>query len=302
MDSKSASPFFYAARPFHLLTSLFAYGLGVGIANYLGWQIRISFFILGLIWILSLQIGGYFLGEYLDSPLESGWFPRPPYTERPEIQVSKVQKPFLLYSSAILLALTAALTVLFSLSGLITLPVSSFMITAALAAVIPDFPAVHRILAGLRELINSFGLVVVTPILGFGLQTGELHHFLLWSSFFLFCLHAAVMIVFQLPLYADDLRNDRASIVTFLGWRRGIQFHHVLLIGAFYLAGMMALFGIPLQLVGPLFLSLPFATFQTWYLIRITRGAPVKWNLLLINAGITFGFSLYLMNYIFWTR
>ena len=56
-------------RPTHLITSAGMYLLGSGLAKYLGWRIDSLAFLLGLVWLLLLQLGmlSIFMGQNQNS-------------------------------------------------------------------------------------------------------------------------------------------------------------------------------------------------------------------------------------------
>ncbi len=58
-------------RPIHLVTTVALYLLGIGFARYLGQSIDYSLFLLGLAWLLLLQLGYYFLGDHFKTPFDA---------------------------------------------------------------------------------------------------------------------------------------------------------------------------------------------------------------------------------------
>lgn len=302
MDTQDRKDLLRASRPLHLLSSALLYALGGGIASYLGVQVRIGHYVLGQIWVLGLQLGTCYLGEYLNNPLRTGFFPGEPWERPARVLLSRPARDFTIFISALFYALTAALTVLLAYAGVVNLILGIWMGVGFLGYLSLVIPPVQTVIAGFEDLIHALMLVMFTPLIGFVVQRGELHPFLLWNTFFLFFLHLAMLIVIQFPQYAFLARREEPAFLVMLGWKRGVRVHAGLVIGAFYLLGILTLSGYPARLVVPLLLALPFGGFQVWYLFRIARGAPARWKLLVITSLITFGFSTYLTVFVFWIQ
>ena len=301
MEQKNFIILLRRSRPLHLLTAALLYGLGVGIAHYLGQSIDPGLYFLGQAWITSLQLGAYYLGEYLETPAELGLLNRLPFGEPIKNPLEDISKEVALFTSAIFLALTAVLTLLLFTSRKIDFSQAILMGTLFLGSSALMLPRLD-FLTSSKELITTFLLIIITPAFGLLLQTGEFHRLLAISTFPLSALHLAMLIMFQFPLYASDSKKNKRTLLIHLGWRRSIQFHNILILTAFLLIGLSVLFGFSPGVALPIFLGLPFGIFQIWFLTRISHGAPTHWRLLTITALLTFGFTSYLFTYMFWTR
>jgi 1,4-dihydroxy-2-naphthoate octaprenyltransferase len=114
-------------------------------------------------------------------------------------------------------------------------------------------------------------------------------------------MHIAMLIAFSLPDYATDLKFGKRNLLVRLGWQRAMHIHNILL-GAAYLILLLGVrYGLPLSLAWPGFISLPFAAYQVWHMIRISEGAPTRWSLLTFNALVIFGGTAYFLALAFWT-
>jgi hypothetical protein len=59
-------------------------------------------------------------------------------------------------------------------------------------------------------------------------------------------------------------------------------------------------FELPLSLLWPAFLTLPFALFQIVQLRGLSLGAPTNWTLLTVTALSVFGLTAYFLSLTFW--
>lgn len=302
MNKERLRAYLRHARILHLLTAILLYALSVGIAHYLGQRIDPKLYLIGQAWLTALQLGSYYLGEHLETPAELGLLNRPPYGQPRTQPLAKEDKEKALFTSAILLALVAALTALLIFSGYINIPLALIMSLLFLGFIAPVIPAARISNSAYSELITTISLVILPPAFGLLLQTGELHRLLAISTFPLSALHLAMLIIFQFPSYAADTVKHKNTLLTRLDWQKAIQIHNLLIITAFLLIGTSVFFDFPPSMILPIFLVLPFAAFQIWHMLRISQGAPTHWKALTLNALITFAFTAYLFTYIFWTR
>jgi 1,4-dihydroxy-2-naphthoate octaprenyltransferase len=111
-----------------------------------------------------------------------------------------------------------------------------------------------------------------------------------------------MMLAFELPDYANDLKYEKLTLMVRIGWERGIAVHNILILVAFLLIGLAMLFGFPLIIALPALFSLPLGLFQIWYVNRIADGAKPNWNILVLLAVLVFGVTAYLLAFSFWTR
>ncbi len=78
--------------------------------------------------------------------------------------------------------------------------------------------------------------------------------------------------------------------------------HHLFVLFAYLFFAMSPLFGLSLLLIGPVFLTLPFALFQIYLLRNISLGVKPNWTLLHATALAVFGLTAYFLTLTFWLR
>ena len=104
------------------------------------------------------------------------------------------------------------------------------------------------------------------------------------------------------PSYADDLRYGRRTLLVHVGWERAVPLHHGLIIAGYGLFAVAPLLGFALGLLWPVFLTLPFAILQIFWLRNVAMGARPIWSMLSANAVSIFGLTAYFLMIAFWLR
>lgn len=302
MDGEEIIAVVKRIRPLHLFSGVLLYAMGVGIGDYLGFNIDSPLYVLGQVWVLSLQLGVFFLGDYLGNPLDEGLINRPPFQVSEGEDPKAFRKEIILLISAIFFSLCAAFSVILEWQHGLGISSAFLMVGFFTGYIVRIFPSFRIQDAGLGDVITTVQLVAFVPALGFTLQVEEYHRLLSLTAFPLFLLHLAMLLVFQLPTYGADLARKKGSMMTKLGWKNGIFLHNLLIILAFLMLGLSLFFGFPSRFVYPVFFALPFGMFQVWYLYRITQGAPTRWKLLTLNSVVLFLLPAYLFTYSFWTQ
>jgi len=278
------------------------YALGVGIGDYLGGTIRVSAYLLGQAWVSTLQLGFYFLGDYLGRSIDIGVINRLPFHQPQGNTPDRFREEIFLFASLLNLSCCAVVTVVLETQGLLN--VGAIFLTTAIAGgyALRVLPVGIPRSWGFDEFLHSLQIVVLVPALGLILQGGNFHRLLGLAAFPLFALHLAMQFILQFPTYASDLAHQRITVLTRMGWENGIFIHNVLIIAAFLVLGGALFLGFPSRLVYPALLTLPFAAFQVWYMIRMRQGAPTRWRLQTLTALVLFILPAYLLTYSFWTQ
>jgi 1,4-dihydroxy-2-naphthoate octaprenyltransferase len=287
-------------RPLHLLTAVALYLLGAGLAHYLGARFRPGLFVLALLWQVLLLEGFFFLGDYFQSPFQGAVFPlagnggkqRPGEVSSPDSLV--------LYTALGLLAATAALTALLVINNqgepaVYGLMAGYFLLLGALV-----LPGLYLDSSGFGEFATSMSLVIFPPALAFLPQFGNFHRYLSLAVFPLFPLHLALILTLRLRSYAVDIQTQRRTLLVRIGWKRAVFLHNMLVLSGFLLFGSAVLFGFPVKIAGPVFMTMLPAAYQVWYYSGLERGAPARWPLIVTLAVIVFSLPVYLLLFAAW--
>jgi 1,4-dihydroxy-2-naphthoate octaprenyltransferase len=289
-------------RPVHLLTTITLYVLGTGFARYLGQRIDYSLFLLGLAWLLFLQLGYCFLGDHFKTPFDEGLYKRLPFISDDKTAEPSQSGEILLYISVSCFAGAVVVSVLLILQGVISISMAFLMGLFFAGNFLLVVLGVSLNLSGVGEIITSIILVIIPPAFAFFLQFGTFHRFVVLGIFPLFPLHLALIFLLRLTGYSDDLRNNRKNLLVRIGWIQGIFLHNLMIFSGFLLFGVALLFGFPIRIVGFVFLTLPAALYLVWHLSQLEDGAPVRWPLFTLLSLVVFFLPVYLLTYSSWVR
>jgi len=300
---RSIRLFFILSRPLFLVGGVLVYGLGAGIARYLGAPIDWGLYILGQIFVSTMQLSANYLNEYFDSSADRDNPNRTPFSGGSgAVGEGKLSRETVMWASLTTLTILASLTVVL----INVAPVSPLLISIVVLAFLGSFfysvPPVRLAYSGYGELTTSILVANLVPIFAFVLQFQELHRLLVMSTFPLTSLHLAMMIAFEFPDYLNDIKYEKLTLLVRVGWQRGMVLHNILILSAFLLLGLAATFDLPLAIVLPALIPLPLGLLQIWQMRRIGGGAKPNWTTLGFTAVVLFGSVAYLLAFAFWTR
>jgi 1,4-dihydroxy-2-naphthoate octaprenyltransferase len=300
---KTFQLFIKLSRPIFLFGVAVLYALGVGIAHYLGSTIDWNTYFLGQAWVSLLQLGTQYLNEYYDATADQANPNRTVVTGG-----SGAIGPGKLPRRA---ALLAALTCLAGLASLTVILVSTvqpppeiylIMLLAFLGGFFYSTPPIKLEGSGYGELTTTALVAFLVPSFAFILQTGQMHRLLAMSSFPLAALMVAMLLAFELPDYATDLKFGKRTMMVRLGWQNGMGMHDILILSAFLVLMLARLFNYPWFATVAGLLTLPLGVFQIWQMRSIANGSKPNWNLLTIGAMALFASMAYFVAYAFWTH
>jgi 1,4-dihydroxy-2-naphthoate octaprenyltransferase len=286
---------FHFARPLHLIFSALTYTLGASIARYLGMDFQWPAFWLGLLAVLALLPASSFLLEYFRLPLTPR-LPGETSRQREHIRTLLLQLSYAALTLFGVTGLTLFLTRLINLSSAILLMLDLVLMISY--AVPPTRLAEN----GYGELILAFVFATLLPAISFLLQADEFHRLLPLISFPLTLLALACLLASDFPAYAADQKMGYRSLLTRLTWQRAIPVHHILIIAAYLLFSLAPLTGIPWSLIWPVFMTLPFAIVEVFWLQRIAQGGRPLWRFFIPVTVVVFGLTVYLLALTFWIR
>lgn len=291
------SRIFAASRLWALLFGVFTYSVGAGIHHFLGGAIDWVNFWLGLGCTTLLQASGYLLKAYYDwldpaQRFQSGGVDR---------ETILSMRAILFQTVAILLTVGAVLTALLFVRGTINLTVLFIIGFAFLLAFFYAVPPLRLVYSGYGELVEAFLVATLIPALAFLLQTGSLHRLLAMLAFPIAGLYLAMLLVFDLQEYGQEIKTNRRDMLYRIGWQKGMTLHNVLILAAYLLIGGAAVLGLPWNLAWPALLTFPIGLLQIYQIIQISNGVPPRWRLIRLIAAALPGIMAYLFIVALWT-
>jgi 1,4-dihydroxy-2-naphthoate octaprenyltransferase len=291
------------SRPLFLLGGVLVFALGVGIARYLGTPINWGMYFLGQFWVTTLQLAGQYLNEYFDAPQDAQNTNRTPFTGGSgALGPDGLPRRTALIAAAGCLAVTASLTVLLLSQASLSPTTVLIMVLGFSGAILYSVPPVRLSTTGYGELTTSFLVANLVPAFAFLLQSGELHRLLAMATFPLTLLHLAMMLAFEFPDYATDLRLGKRTLLVRMGWQRAVVLNNLLILGAYLTLGLAVVSGLPFYIALPSLITLPLGLLQIWQMRRIAEGARPNWTALTLTAIALFSIMAYLLTFAFWTR
>ncbi|OGO31099.1 MAG: hypothetical protein A2Z16_15570 [Chloroflexi bacterium RBG_16_54_18] len=304
-DSRLQNPFvvfFHISRPLFLLGAVLIYALGAGVADYLGTSIDWGVYMIGQAWVIALHLGAVYLFEYYIAVSEATNTYRDP-PPGGDGKIGPVRTPLtMLVASAVSLTVVATLSVWMIRELRLSPSAWLVMLLACLGAVFYSVPPVRLAFSGYGELAIALLYANLLPAFAFILQVGDLHRLLAMSTFPLTTLMLALVLAFELPDYALNIKQNRRTLMVRVGWQRGMGLHNAMIFGAFLLVGLALTFGMPLFIGLPALLPLPLGLLQVWQMRRISEGAKPNWMALKLTAVVLFATTTYLLTFAFWTR
>lgn len=291
------------SRPLFLLGAVIVYALGVGIADYLGVPIDWGLYLLGQAFVTALQLSAQYLNEYFDSPADAVNPNRTPFSGGSgAVGPGKLSRNTVLLAAVTMLTIVASLTVLLINRAPATPLLIVVLVLGFLGAFFYSVPPVRLVTSGYGELTTSFLVAFLVPGFAFLLQTGSFHRLLLVSALPLTALHLAMMLVFEFPDYATDLKFEKETLLVRIGWERGMVMNNLLILAAFLLLGLAAILSVPAGIILPSFLLLPFGLLQIWQMRVIAAGGKPNWTLMGLTGIILFAGVAYMLAFAFWVR
>jgi len=283
------------AHPVQLFFALLTYGLGLGLARYLGATLLLAPQVLGGVIVLFLLVASGLLTEYFrpfNEPIIAGETP----AERERFRA------LLLNVGLALLGVVGLLIFLLQRGGFLGLETFLLLVGFILLALANAVPPVRLVNRGLGELSLAILIASLTPTLAFLLHVHSPHRLLMLFTFPLFLLVLTYFIAVNFPAYADDLKYERRSLLISLGWQRAVPIHNGLLVVAYLFLAAIPFLGVPFGLVWPALLTLPLAIWQMFTLRNIAEGAKPLWPAFVAVAAALFGLTTYLVTFAFWLR
>lgn len=300
---KNLRLFIQLSRPLFLIGAALLFALGVGVAKYLGATVNWGLYFLGQAWVTSMQLSTHYLNEYFDSPADAHNPNRTPFSGGSgAIGPDKLPRVVAFWAAVTTLTFVASLTVLLMRSMGFHPEVLILMVLIFVGAFFYSVPPVELSSSGYGELTTSIIVSNLVPAFAFLLQTGEFHRLIAMSTFPLTALHLAMMLAFEFPDYATDIKYEKLTMLVRLGWQRGMTLHNLLILANYVLLGIALFYGMPLSIgLPPLFL-IPLGLFQIWMMNRIAAGARPNWRLLTLISVLLYGLTAYLLAFSYWIR
>jgi len=271
--------FLKLGRPHFLLGGLLLFGLGSVLGAPSGTRIDWERYGWGQATITAAQWMTHYSNDYFDLAADRANTTPTRWSGGSRVLVSGLVAPRAALAAAVglggaALAAAAILAVLPESPPLV-LPLSLLVIGLSWFYSAPPLRLLGR---GLGEATTAFVVTLLTPLLGFYLQSGAALRVLFLACFPLCCLQFAMLLTIELPDAAGDSLQGKRTLVVRQGAEWAARRAAACFVAAFASLPLLVLLGLPWRVA--LFAALP-APLGIVQAVRLLRGAfrdPKNWE------------------------
>jgi 1,4-dihydroxy-2-naphthoate octaprenyltransferase len=273
--------FLKLGRPHFLVGGLLLFALGSALAEAQGIAIDWQRYVWGQATITAAQWMTHYSNDYFDLAADRANSTPTRWSGGSRVLVSGLVAPRVALVAAVVLGaialIAACILAVQPDSPRLVLPLALLIVVLSWCYSAPPLRLLSR---GLGEVTTALVVTLLTPLLGFYLQSGGVSALLLLACFPLCCLQVNMLLTIELPDAAGDGAQGKRTLVVRRGAEWAARSSAVLLVVAFGSLPALHLLGLPPRIA--LFAALP-APLGIWQAIRLTRGAfrdPRNWEAL----------------------
>jgi 1,4-dihydroxy-2-naphthoate polyprenyltransferase len=280
--------FLKLGRPQFLIGGLLLFALGSTLARVEGVGINWQRYVWGQATITAAQWMTHYSNDYFDLDADRANTTPTRWSGGSRVLVSGAVAPRAALAASVVLG-TAALVAACILaarpgSPRLVLPLALLIIVLSWCYSSPPLRLLSR---GLGEVTTAFVVTLLTPLLGFYVQSGGLRPLLFLACFPLCCLQFSMLLTIELPDAAGDAAQGKRTLVVRRGAEWAARCSAAILVVTFASLPLLFLLGLPPRIA--LFAALP-APLGFWQAMRLSRGAfrdPKHWeNLALCSVAL----------------
>lgn len=255
------------------------YGLGAAIAHYTGAEIHWQKYIWGQVIVTLTQLMTHYSNDYFDFEADAANLSPTRWSGGSRVLPTGELNPIVSRNAAIILLIVAtSLSILLATIekvGTLTLPILLLAIGLSWSY---SSPPLRLNSHGLGEIAAIMILSVLTPILGFYLQVGEIQKIVLLPLPTLALLQFNMVLSVHLPDVEGDQLVNKRTLVVILGSPATCPLYLVCLFSAYAFLPIMGIAGLSLLVMGAGFLTLPVAGWQVWQIWQGGWFKAEKWE------------------------
>ncbi|MET0793180.1 MAG: prenyltransferase [Polyangiaceae bacterium] len=279
LDSAALLAFVKLGRPKFLAGGLLLYGLGAVLAAVAGVRTDWSRYFWGQAVVSTTQLMTHYANDYFD--LEADRVNTTPtrWSGGSRILPSGQLAPRVALTAALALAgcalLSALLTAQRARSAALVLPLSLLIVAFSWAYSAPPLRLLGR---GLGELTTALVVTLLTPLLGFYLQSEVIRWLPVLACLPLCGLQFSMLLTIELPDAASDAALGKRTLVVRRGAEWAARCAAALVVVSYMGLPLFVLLGLPLPLAVA---AMALAPLGVWHASRLLRGAfrdPGKWE------------------------
>src|SRR6478752_6102430 len=273
--------FLKLGRPHFLIGGLLLFALGSALARLEGVTIDWQRYVWGQVTITAAQWMTHYSNDYFDLEADRANATPTRWSGGSRVLVRNLVAP----RAALFAAVGLGLTALFAAGVLATradgprlaFPLCLLIIVLSWCYSSPPLRLLSR---GLGEATTAFVVTLLTPLLGFYVQSGALRALPFLACFPLCCLQFSMLLTIELPDAAGDGAQGKRTLVVRRGaeWAAGCSAAALIL--AFGSLPILFWLGLPLRIALLAALAAPLGLWQAARLLRGAFREPKNWEAL----------------------
>ncbi|MGH2522030.1 MAG: prenyltransferase [Anaerolineales bacterium] len=294
--------FLRLSRPIFLFGGLLLYGLGAFIARYEGDKLDWPLYLVGQVFITSVQLMTHYLNDYWDVEADRLNQSRTFFSGGSGIlPEGGLSREAALTSALICLAVGSAAAVVLIFQYHAGPAAWVVMALIFLGAYFYSSPPLALAGSGYGEFTASVLVAGLVPAFAHLLQTGGgPSALILFATAPLVVIHYAMLLAFEFPDFLSDEAAGKRTLLVRIGRRNGAMMHNALIVLALALAALGSFIGMPAQVAISAALTAPLAAWQVVTVRRMQRGEPVSFQRLTFGAVALFALTAYFIAFSFW--
>jgi len=266
-------------RPKFLIGGLLFYGLGASLAAASGVTIDWQGYAWGQAVVTLTQLMTHYSNDYFDLEADRANLTPTLWSGGSRVLVRGTIAPIAALVAALVLAGAA---LMFSVSLTVHLPPGPVILPLALSMIALSWcysaPPLRLLSRGLGELTTALVVTLLTPLLGFCVQSSTVEPLPFLVCAPLCGLQFAMLLTIELPDAAGDAAKGKRTLVVRWGAKWGARWAAVAVTASFLALPILALCGLPKSIAAAALLPAPFGA---WHAVRLLRGAfrePRHWE------------------------
>jgi 1,4-dihydroxy-2-naphthoate octaprenyltransferase len=306
---RSVYDFIRLGRPLFLLGGVLFYWLGVAMALVAGASLDIRVLLLGQVVVTASQIMTHYSNDYFDLEADKANQTPTQWSGGSRVLAEDRLPPQIALATAVVMGLVAlAVSLWLALvvqTGPLTLPL--LLLSIALAWLYSS-PPLYLQSTGYGELAAAILLAVLTPLLGFYLQSGrrplEMDALLpILALLPLFYFQFNMLLIVNYPDEEADAAVGKRTLLVRWGGARVARLYLMVLLAAYVTLPFLVLLDLPAEVALAVFLVSPLGLWLAWRMLRGAWANPEEWNslefwtigLLMVSATAEFLAFLWLL-------
>lgn len=267
-------------RPHFLAGGFVMHAVGVGAALYAGATLNRAALLWGQVAITATQWMVHYANDYFDLAADRANLTPTSWSGGSRVLVAGDVPARVAYVTALLLASAAVAAslalVLAAHTGPYTVPLIGAALFLGWSYSAPPF---HWHSRGIGEFVTALLVPVLTPLLGFYLQSGRVPAWLGLALLPLAGLQLGMGLAVSFPDAAGDTAAGKRTLVV-RHHRAAVRLYLAGLVGAYLVLPLLPVAGLPLRVAAAMALPAPLAAVLIWRVARGDWANPRRWNLL----------------------